>query len=150
MAILAGDWYDSTAGLIRRHYLPVIERTLETVAQTPGTGNWSDPLLRLTHGWPFPKPYRNLHPDEDQDLLDTLQETITTTRGQSDLAKRILDTFIAERDHLPKNTMDTLCTWVRGFGTLDEPVAQPPSLVKGSKENSARVATDDRSGQVCR
>ena len=77
-----------------------------------------DPLLRLTHAWPFPAPYRQLHPDEDQDTLDALREQLAAAPGRARLAEDILDTLVAERDRLPRITIDTLCTWVRGFGTI--------------------------------
>ena len=124
-----GDWYEETEDLIRTHYLPIIEQILTAAIEKPKRVDWHDPVLRLTGAWPFPEPYRALHPDEDQHKLDELREVIKRPTGRIQLANGILDTFIAERDRLPEAIVDTLCTWVRGFGTIGDPVAQSSSMV---------------------
>ncbi len=117
----AGDWYPETEVLVHTHYQPIIEQALTTVIDKPKRPGWQDSLLQLTHAWPFPKPYRALHPDDDQHSLDELRDDIASDRSQ--LAAQILDTLIAERAQLPGAAIDTLSTWVRGFGTMEPPVA---------------------------
>jgi len=82
-----------------------------------------EPLRRLTHAWPSPAPCRALDPDADQDTLDELREVIADPAGRASLAEDILETLIAERARPPEAAIETLRTWVRGFGTVQAPIS---------------------------
>ena len=111
-----GDWYPDTETYIRRHYRPVIEATL--TEPSPSNSNGVDPLLDLTHAWPFPPRFRALAPT-DHRKLEVLRRELAAPGGPARLATEILDTFCAERDRLPPAVVGCLCTWVRGFGMAE-------------------------------
>ncbi|MDC1286798.1 CHAT domain-containing protein, partial [Gammaproteobacteria bacterium] len=112
----SGEWYPETEALIRIHYQPVIEQMLTSVSGKSEQTGWQDRLVQLTHAWPWPEPYRALHPDDEQDILMDLREAIGTKGECTKMAKLIIETLIDERAHLPTGAVDTLCTWVKGFG----------------------------------
>ncbi|MDC1287503.1 CHAT domain-containing protein [Gammaproteobacteria bacterium] len=115
-----GDWYPATEALIRTHYQPIVEQVLASALDKPHQSDWQDSMIQLTHVWPFPLPYRALHPDGDQHTLSELRDEIETAQGRANMASRVLDTLFTERSRLPVAAVDTLCTWVRGFGVADK------------------------------
>jgi hypothetical protein len=115
--LASGNWPPDTAELICTHYRPILEGVLAEVQAKPKATGTKDPLLRLTHAWPFPAPYRALHPEKGQDVLEALRERLKTAPGRASMAAGVLDTLVAERARLPTAVTETLCTWVRGFGS---------------------------------
>ena len=100
---------------MRRHYPPVLAAALERALSATRREAQLDPLLALTWAWPFPQPYRELNP-QSTEPLEALRASLATPAGRERLVKDIVETLIKERDRLPPYEVDTLCTWVVGFG----------------------------------
>ena len=97
----------------------MLTKSLETALNQPKSSDTHDPLRILTHAWPFPAPYRQLHPGEHQDVIAQLRDELETEHARVHMATRILDTLVDERERLPAQHVHTLCTWVRGFGITE-------------------------------
>jgi hypothetical protein len=107
-----GDWYPDTEDLLRTAYRPVLEGWLAQLADN----NDDTGLAIITWSWGFPTRYQALDPDHDQDKLEDLKEEIRDATKRHALLTDILDRLCRDRRSA---AIDHLCTWVRGFGSIE-------------------------------